>query len=142
MANETMHNPQRREGESQKAYRERRAQSKRAADRILRGTRLIDPRSLGKAPSSTDRERARTKAERPAAPGPKFQRERAHKSRGQHFRDERGAYTLTGSVYSVDGLKPDEKREHVLSAGQEADGEPFYTARRKWLAGVSAQRGY
>lgn len=51
-----------------------------------------------------------------------------------------GAYTLTGSAYTVQGATPT-TRDHVMSAGV-GDGEGFYTARRIWLAGISAQRGF
>lgn len=140
-----MHNPQRREGESQQQYRERQAQSRRAVERICAkaGSRpnVIDLRTLGKPASSTDRERARTKAEKPAAPGPKFAKERHRKSRSSYFTDKHGAYTLVGSTYEVAGMAPDTDREHVTSSW--VDGPDMgYTARRKWLAGISAQRGY
>lgn len=57
-------------------------------------------------------------------------------------RDEHGAYTCVGPVYEVYGMNPDEGREHVIGAGKESDGTVFYSARRKWLAGISAQRGF
>lgn len=57
-------------------------------------------------------------------------------------RDDHGAYTCVGPVYEVYGMNPDEGREHVIGAGKESDGTAFYSARRKWLGGISAQRGY
>jgi hypothetical protein len=57
------------------------------------------------------------------------------------LRDEHGAYTTVGSTYEVEGMAPDTAREHVTSSW--VHGEDMgYTARRKWLAGISAQRGY
>jgi hypothetical protein len=57
------------------------------------------------------------------------------------LRDEHGAYTCVGSTYEVEGMAPDTDREHVISSW--VHGEDMgYTARRKWLAGVSAQRGH
>lgn len=57
------------------------------------------------------------------------------------LRDEHSAYTLVGSTYEVEGMAPDTSREHVTSSW--VHGEDMgYTARRKWLAGISAQRGY
>ena len=55
-------------------------------------------------------------------------------------RDEHGAYTPVGGTYTIEGGTPS-KSEHVMAAGV-GDGEGFYTARRIWLAGISAQRGY
>lgn len=56
-------------------------------------------------------------------------------------RDENGAYVCVGPVYEVEGMAPDTSREHVTASW--VHGEDMgYTARRKWLAGISAQRGY
>jgi hypothetical protein len=57
------------------------------------------------------------------------------------LRDEHGAYTCVGSTYEVEGMAPDTDREHVTSSWVHGD-DMGYTARRKWLAGVSAQRGH
>lgn len=57
------------------------------------------------------------------------------------LRDEHGAYTCVGPVYEVEGMGPDTDREHVTSSWVHGE-EMGYTARRKWLAGISAQRGY
>lgn len=114
-----MHHPERREGESQKEYRERQARARADVRRILAGT-LIDPRKLGKGPSSTDRERACVRAERPQPTQPKFKPERTRRPHQPVLHDEHGAYTLTGREYFPDGSQ----------------------RRRMWLAGVSAQRGY
>jgi hypothetical protein len=72
---------------------------------------------------------------------PKFAKPRTHKQHVHRQRDEHGAYTLIGSAYEVEGMEPDASREHVTSAW--THGDDFgYAARRKWLAGISAQRGY
>jgi hypothetical protein len=57
------------------------------------------------------------------------------------LRDAHGAYTLTGPEYEVERMEPDTGREHVICSW--VDGEDFgYMARRKWLGGISAQRGF
>lgn len=56
------------------------------------------------------------------------------------LRDEHGAYTLTGPEYEVEGANPT-PGEHVIRAWKGPD-EMGYTARRKWLGGISAQRGF
>lgn len=60
---------------------------------------------------------------------------------GGHPRDTHGAVTFVGLAYECTGAEPT-SREFVLSGGKDANGERFYTARRIWLAGISAQRGY
>ena len=59
--------------------------------------------------------------------------------------DEHGAVTLVGSVYEMEGenLQPT-SREYLFggSVGPGGSGHTQYTARRIWLAGISAQRGY
>jgi hypothetical protein len=58
-------------------------------------------------------------------------------------RDEHGAYTLVGSVYTLDGeFGEPNTREHVIGGAVGGGIPPEYTLRRKWLAGISAQRGY
>lgn len=62
------------------------------------------------------------------------------------LRDEHGAYTLVGSVYEMQappdmGLTPGSD-EHVFGGAVGPHGHTDYTARRKWLAGISAQRGF
>lgn len=56
-------------------------------------------------------------------------------------RDEHGAYVCVGPLYEVEGMAPDTNREHVTASWVDGD-DMGYTARRKWLAGVSEQRGY
>ncbi len=55
--------------------------------------------------------------------------------------DDNGAYTLVGATYDVEGMAPDTAREHVTSSWVHGE-EMGYTARRKWLAGISSQRGF
>lgn len=60
---------------------------------------------------------------------------------GGHPRDAHGAVTFVGKPIDLIGCAPT-SREFVLSGGKEADGESFYTVRRIWLGGISAQRGW
>jgi hypothetical protein len=53
------------------------------------------------------------------------------------LREEHGAYTLIGGLYELDGIKPG-PHEHEHSGS--SDG--VYVVQRKWLGGISAQRGY
>lgn len=68
-----------------------------------------------KQPSRRDLHRLQVHFAKPKAPGPKFAPERKRKPHHHPLRDEHGAYTLTG--------------QSVL-------------CRRKWVAGISQQRGY
>jgi hypothetical protein len=55
-------------------------------------------------------------------------------------RDEHGVVFLIGKPYALEGVHPT-SRELVLEGW--VDGEDYgYTVQRKWLAGISAQRGY
>ena len=62
------------------------------------------------------------------------------------LRDEHGAYTCIGSVYDVYAAEGEvvhpSSREHVFGGVVGNGGHHSYTAQRKWLAGISAQRGY
>jgi hypothetical protein len=126
-----LHNPARLPGESQADYRKRRAASKAHADRITcKG--LGNQRRIQSA-----REALRDK-QRANGRGPRgvygiglleLQRRRNLKriadTTPQHLRDEHGTFTLTGAARLV--------IESPFPARME---------RRKWLAGISAQRGY
>ena len=69
--------------------------------------------------SRRDKHRICVKALKPAAPGPKFAKARKHNQHVHELRDESGqAYTLIGGRKSL------------------------IRGRRKWLAGISAQRGW
>lgn len=77
---------------------------------------------------------------------PKLAPQRVHKQHKHQLRDEHGAITLVGGTYTVEGegLQPT-SREHLLGGvfeGVGAGGRTEYTARRIWLGGISAQRGY
>lgn len=74
-----------------------------------------------------------------AAQQPKFPEVRARKQHQHPLRDERGAYTLIGGVYHLEGIAPS-ANEHVISGGSDGDLK-FYTVRRKWVGGISEQRG-
>lgn len=54
--------------------------------------------------------------------------------------DDHGAFTLVGKPYELVNVYPT-TREFVLSSGVD-DDDFFYTVQRKWLGGISAQRGY
>ena len=71
---------------------------------------------------------------------PKFPKARARKQHKHPLRDEHGAYTLIGRPYELENVHP-ASHEVVLTGW--VDGDQFgYTVQRKWLAGISAQRGY
>lgn len=135
--------PQRLANESQHEYQARRAHAKQAV-RAMRCVGLGDQRK-----ESSQREQTRDAARRRGTLKGHYGSDivSAQSTRNQmrgeaihKLRDDRGAYTLTGSEFSVFGMTAGAE-VHVTSAGQD-HGEPFYTGRRKWLAGVSAQRGY
>lgn len=135
-----MHNPQRQEGESFADYKARRAASNAAVRAMRRdpnhglvGSRQQYRNSLRSSGAMGKRIRASD------ALMAAWASKRITKAK---HRDEHGAYTCVGPVYEVYGVSPDEGREHVIGGGQESDGTVFYGARRKWLAGISAQRGY
>jgi hypothetical protein len=55
-------------------------------------------------------------------------------------RDDNGAVCLIGKPYDIEGMHPT-SREVVLTGW--VDGEDYgYTVQRKWLGGISAQRGF
>jgi hypothetical protein len=135
-----IHTPERHPLESMEQYRARRRASKTAARRAM---------AVGLNGGINSRRQLRDDMRTSGTMG---QRTRAYvalvaawaskrETNWKGPRDEHGAYTCVGSMYAVIGMRPDESSEHVFEAGQD-DGEPFYTARRKWLAGISAQRGY
>jgi hypothetical protein len=131
-----MHNPQRRDGESFKSYRERRQASQQAVREMTRDPNhgLVGARkqyrdemrksgAMGKRVRACDALMAAWASKRVTKAA---------------LRDENGAYTCVGAVYEVEGMAPDTTREHVISSW--VHGEDMgYTARRKWLAGISAQ---
>lgn len=56
-------------------------------------------------------------------------------------RDENGAITLVGATVEFGDYRPDPARWFETGGGTHPDGF-VVTARRIWLAGISAQRGY
>jgi len=65
------------------------------------------------------------------APARQGQKPRKHKQHAHPLRDEHGAFTLVGKAGSMDRYD-----EHGGYLGTES------WPRRKWLGGLSAQRGY
>jgi hypothetical protein len=93
------------------------------------------------APKPRSRTKLHRKHRGDSGQHPNFPKARVHKQHKHELRDEQGAYTCVGATYDVEGMAPDTSREHVTSSW--VDGEDMgYTARRKWLGGISAQRGY
>lgn len=119
-----LHSPERQPGESQAKYRERRAASHKAVDAM----RCADIGNQRREPSSRERQRdsARRAGRGPRATyglgllQPQRLRNQERMAKLHPLRDEHGAYTLIGALIRTE--------EGVT--------------RRKWLAGISAQRGY
>jgi hypothetical protein len=136
-AQSNLFTPERLDGETRDDYRARRAAAKSAVRRMT-------AHGAGKGVSSRRQLRDTMRSN-----GNMGKRIRAADALMAHWAskrvtksalsDEHGAYTLTGAVFSIEGMKPD-GRVHVISAGIEG-GEHFFTARRKWLGGISEQRG-
>lgn len=134
-----LHQPERGENETFAEYRERRARSNVAAKRIAGhglngGTNSRESFRNSLRANGTMGLRTRASDALMAA----WAQKRITKAK---HRDEHGAYTCVGSTYEVEGMAPDTNREHVTASW--VDGPDMgYTARRKWVAGISAQRGY
>ena len=140
----SIHAPKRFDGETQAQYRERRAKSKAAVERMtLKGL----TGGIGARQQFRDAMRRN---------GTMGKRERAYKSlmaawaskrvTKAPLRDKHGAYTLVGAPYEIiaaegEAVTPN-AREHVLGGALGNGGHTEYMARRKWLAGISAQRGF
>jgi hypothetical protein len=137
----SIHIPQRLNGESFEAYKTRRAESKAEIRRIT--AHAINKGLIGSRQQQRDSMRTSgTMGRRTRAYVALMAAWVAKQITKAKLRDEHGAYTCVGPVYEVYGMNPDEAREHVIGAGTESDGTVFYSARRKWLAGISAHRGY
>jgi hypothetical protein len=136
MAN--IHTPERLQGESRPAYKDRRAES----NRINKANRQIGQGGVSSRKQFRDsmrssgamRKRIRAYVALMAA----WAAKRITKA---ELRDEHGAYTLTGRPYELIDVHPT-SRECVLGGAVDPDGGFDYTVQRKWLAGISAQRGY
>jgi hypothetical protein len=141
-ASYALHTPERHPAESKAQYRARRALSKAVG-------RHVADHGLNRGTSS--REQLRDSMRRNGTMGLRttasdalmaaWAAKRVPKWNGP--REEHGAYTTVGSVYELegDGVEPS-TREHVLGGGVGGGLPPSYTLRRKWLAGISAQRGF
>lgn len=68
-----------------------------------------------------------------------FDRQRAASSKAKHpLRDEHGAFTLTGARHGgIGGPLRYMRDDHPLLGAMSA-----HVGRRKWLAGISAMRGF
>lgn len=133
-----LHSPERQQGETQQKYRERRAAARKAA-------RAITGHGLGGGVGSRqalrdEMRKSGTMGKRTRAYVALMAAWAAKRVTKAKLRDENGAITFVGKPYELIGVKPS-SREFVIEGGSD-HGERFYTVRRVWLAGVSAQRGY
>ncbi len=139
-----LHNPARLPGESQADYDARRAKSKAHTDRITCKS-LGNQRSIPSA-----RERLRN-SQRANGRGPRAvyglgllepQRQRNLKriadTAPQHLRDDYGTFTLVGARHH--GHRG--PLQHMRSDHPALGAMSVQAGRRKWLAGISAQRGF
>ena len=134
----SIHSPERQQGETQKDYRERMAKAKGVAFMVRR---VRNPGHNPQRNAQRKQRRAAQRARVSAAQSPKFPKARRHKDGNHCFHDAHGAYVCVGPEYEVEGVPPDTDREHVTSSWVHGD-DMGYTARRKWLAGVSERRGF
>ncbi len=139
-----LHQPERQAHETQAEYRERRAQSKY---RFQLATRS-GPFGTGGRISSREalRNEQRKNGNLKGVYGAGIAAAAARKQRdnlerkGERLRDKNGALTVTGSLTTFSDLKPGPR---YFEFGGSTSPEGFTThARRIWLAGVSAQRGF
>lgn len=139
-----LHNPARLPGESQADYRKRRAASKAHADRITCKGLGNQRRMPGNRESLRNSQRANGRGPR-AVYGlgllePQRQRnlKRIADTTPQHLRDDHGTFTLTGAAHHGHrGLIQAMRLDHPTLGPRSV-----WAGRRKWLAGISAQRGY
>lgn len=134
-----VHGPQRYEGESFSAYKARRAESNRINREAMRNP---NHGVVGSRKQLRDNMRkSGTMGLRTRASDALMAAWASKRITNAVLRDDHGAYVCVGATYEVEGMAPDTDREHVTSSW--VHGEDMgYTARRKWLAGISAQRGY
>lgn len=138
-----LHTPERQPDETLAQYRARQAASREA-------TRVLTLAGLGQhrnSPSSRERQRD---AARQAGRGPRgsyglglLQPERRRQQQRMarlHPRDENGAVTLTGSTTLFEDATPGPGWFEL--GGSSSPAGFTKTARRIWLAGISAQRGF
>lgn len=135
----SLHTPERLTGESFTDYKARRAASnqvgrdmQRDVNHGLANSRHNDRVAMRR--SGTMGKRTRAYRALMAA----WAQKRVPKWRGP--RDDHGVVFLIGRPYELEGVHPT-SRELVLEGW--VDGDAFgYKVQRKWLAGISAQRGY
>jgi len=108
------------------------------AEAIAAWNAEVDKGNQARAAQRRDRRLA--KALKDNGQHPKFLKARAHKQAKHPLRDQHGALTFVGKPCELVGIKPS-SREFEIEGGSD-HGERFYTVRRIWLAGISAQRGY
>lgn len=135
-----VHTPERQPGESREAYRNR--------QRLSRAhTRRITCRGLSGGVSSREqlRDAKRANGTLRGTYGlgllqPQRKRNQARMEMLHNLHDKHGAFTLTGGRATFVGFNPGPDWFPVAAASGPEGLET--TARRVWLAGISAQRGY
>ncbi len=138
-----LHTPERQQDESQADYRAR----QKASKRVVQAMTLAQDHKQRGLPSSRQqlRDEQRKNGHGPRgiyadAIGWNAAKKRADLREVPKLRDEHGVITLTGVVCEFVDCKPD-SRWYELGGSSGPDGFTKY-ARRIWLAGISAQRGY
>lgn len=137
-----LHQPERGADESHADYRARRKASRAAArDLTTAPTTLHNRRTPGARESFRKSMRdSGTMGKRIRASDALMAAWASKRVTKAVLRDEHGAITLVGKPYEIEGVHPT-TREFVRSSW--VDGDDFgYTVQRKWLGGISAQRGY
>lgn len=141
MAN--VHSPERQPGESQEQYRERRTLSRGIAKSI----RCVGIGDQHKAPTARqqlrDKQRANGTLRGTYGQGlmNAWDRKREREQAKKHpLRDDNGAFTMTGATVQFVDCQPGSRYTEL--GGQSGPEAFFKFARRVWLAGISAQRGY
>jgi len=133
-----VHNPERQQGESFAAYRERRAESHNIVRAATRGW-YGDGKQTSRQIQRADQRRSGASAKR-VGYGAALIAHWADK-RKQALRpamsDANGAYTTTGATTAFVDVPRDPRWHHLGGCN---DGSWF--GRRIWLAGISAQRGW
>lgn len=133
------YSPKRAEGESFEAYKSRR----QASNESVRAMQRNPNHGLIGA-----RQKYRDEMRRSGAMGKRIRAADAliaawaskRVTKWQGPRDEHGVVCLIGKPYELVGIHPT-SRELVLEGW--VDGKDYgYTVQRKWLGGISAQRGY
>lgn len=139
-----LHTPERQPHETRADYRKRQRASRRAVQATTLSRVLRDQRNLlSSRQQLRDAQRSNGKGPRGTfadAIGWNAARKRADLRDVPKLRDEHGVITLTGAATEFVDCKPD-SRWYELGGSSGPDGFTKI-ARRIWLAGISAQRGY